>query len=75
MTEENKIELLEAKLEVVTQKLNEVISCLEDNELTRKLSVEYLYPEDMQEEEEREEEEAEEEAPVEEKKSEAKPKE
>lgn len=37
------IELLESKVESLTQKINEVIACLEDNEIYRKVSVDYVY--------------------------------
>lgn len=58
MTEDKtKIEVLEEKVEILTEKLNEVISCLEDNELTRKLGVDYLYPEGEEENAEESEEE------------------
>ena len=52
MTEEKtKVEVLEEKVEVLTQKLNEVVSCLEDNKLSRKVAVDYIYPEEEKEEE------------------------
>ena len=58
MTEElkNKVELLEVKVDSLTQKVNELVSCLEDNELYRKVSVDYIYPEKKEEEEGEEEE-------------------
>lgn len=64
MTEElnAKIEILEGKVELLTQKLNEVISCLEDNELSRKVTIDYIYNEGVEGEEKPEEETAEEEA-------------
>lgn len=44
MSEElkNKIEVLELQVETLTNKVNEVVSCLEDNELSRKVPVEYI---------------------------------
>jgi len=70
MTEEleGKIEVLEERVESLTQKVNEVISCLEDNNLSRKVSVEYIYPEEMAEDETPTEETKEEEKPEEEEK-------
>lgn len=59
--EENaKIDLLESEVTALKQKVNEIVACLEDNELTRKVNVDYLYPETEAEEEEAEEETAEE---------------
>ena len=52
MTEkEDRIKLLEEKIESLTTKLNEVISCLEENEIFRKTSVEYIMEEDEEQEE------------------------
>ena len=51
-----KIELLESEVTALKQKVNEIVSCLEDNELSRKISVDYLYPEEEAEEEPAEEE-------------------
>ena len=47
MTEElnAKIDLLETEVTDLKQKVNEIVACLEDNELSRKVSVDYLYPE------------------------------
>jgi len=58
MTEdlENRIEALENGFNVLTQKINEIVGCLEDNELFRKVSVDYVYTEEMPEEETAEEE-------------------
>jgi len=70
MTEELKkaVEVLEVKVEALTQKVNELVSCLEDNELYSKVAVDYIYPEGQQEEGEEEPEEAPEEKPEEPKK-------
>ncbi len=38
------------KLETLTNKLNEVIACLSENELTRKIEVDYLEEEEKKEE-------------------------
>ncbi len=48
MTEElnAKIDLLETEVTDLKQKVNEIVACLEDNELSRKVSVDYLYPEE-----------------------------
>ena len=51
MSEENKVEVLEEKVELLTQKLNEVVSCLQDNKLSRKVPVDYIYSEGEEEEE------------------------
>ena len=73
MTEElnAKIDLLESEIEILKQKTNEVIACLEDNELSRKVSIEYLYPEEMEEDNKPAEEETTKEEPKEETKKEA----
>ena len=47
-----KIDLLESEITALKQKVNEIIACLEDNELTRKVNVNYLYPEEDGAEEE-----------------------
>ncbi len=47
-----RIKGLEAEVETLKEKLNEVISCLADNELTRKSIVDYIYPEEEEEKEE-----------------------
>ncbi len=56
MTEElnAKIDLLESEITALKQRVNEIVACLEDNELTRKVSVDYLYPEEEEEEAEEE---------------------
>jgi hypothetical protein len=56
MTEEllKRLQSVEAEVETLKEKLNEVISCLADNELTRKSVVDYLYPEEEEEEEDKE---------------------
>jgi len=41
-----KIDLLESEVTALKQKVNEIVACLEDNELFRKVSVDYLYPEE-----------------------------
>lgn len=65
MTEENKrIEDLESKVVILMNKVNELVACLEENNLSRKVSVDYIYPETMAEEEKKTtEEETPEEAP------------
>lgn len=45
----------EKKVESLTQKVNEVVLCLEDNKLYRKVAVEYVYSEEEKEEETKEE--------------------
>lgn len=54
MTKELKesIELLEKKVELINQKVNELVLCLEDNELFRKVAVDYIYPDEEKEKEE-----------------------
>ena len=47
------VELLEAKVDSLVTKVNEIVSCLEDNELYPKVSVDYIYP-DVEEETEEE---------------------
>jgi len=56
---------LESEVTALKQKVNEIVSCLEDNELSRKISVEYLYPEEEEAEEEEVKEETAEEPKVE----------
>jgi len=58
MTDElkEKVEILEKAVESLTQKVNEVVKCLEDNEIYSKNSVDYLYLDEDNEEEEEEEE-------------------
>ena len=75
MTEElnAKIDLLESEITTLKQKVNEIIACLEDNELSRKVSVDYLYPEEEDAEEEEEPAEEPEEEATEEPKEEVKP--
>ena len=52
MTEkEDRIKLLEEKVESLTVKLNEVIFCLEENKIFRKTPVEYIMEEDEEQEE------------------------
>ncbi len=48
MTEElkQKLETLENALNILIQKVNEVVSCLEDNNLSRKVSIDYIYSEE-----------------------------
>jgi len=47
--------LLASKVDELTNKLNEVIAVLQDNELTRKISVDYIYSEEETNESEEEE--------------------
>lgn len=58
MTEEllKRLQSVEAEVETLKEKLNEVVSCLADNELTRKSVVDYLYPEEEEEDKEKAEE-------------------
>lgn len=48
MTEEltKKIELLENKVNILTEKMNEIIVCLDDNELSRKVTIDYIEAEE-----------------------------
>jgi len=47
--------LLASKVDELTNKLNEVIAVLQDNDLTRKISVDYIYSEEETKESEEEE--------------------
>ncbi len=39
---EDRIKLLEDKNELLTTKINELVACLEENEISRKIPVEYI---------------------------------
>ena len=49
---ETKIEILESNVAALTLKINEIVSCLEDNKLFRKIGVDYIEEEEDEEEEE-----------------------
>lgn len=44
--------LLASKIDEVTNKLNEVIAVLQENNLTRKIEVDYIHPEETEESQE-----------------------
>lgn len=52
---EDKIKLLEEKNESLTIKINEVVACLDENEILRKTSIEYIDDTEEEIEEEQEE--------------------
>ena len=50
--EEEKIKALEEEIKLIKNKLNEIVACLSENNLNRKVEVEYLFEEEEVEDEE-----------------------